>query len=138
MVFLGTMAAWAVAIVITKKAKANTFQINYILGLVFVMLGGVAYPYLEHKSNAWDLFMCVLMTGLPLVFGQWFFIASLTMTKNHGLLNMMNFITIFIGLIVSTLRYHEMPNVISLCGIGLVIFGVWKTVFNKDKVEVKE
>ena len=61
--FLGTMAAWAVASVITKKAKANTFQINYILGLVFVMLGGVAYPYLEHKSNAWDLFMCALMTG---------------------------------------------------------------------------
>ena len=132
LVFLGAMAVWALGIVITKKAQANTFQINFMLGLVFVVLGAMAYPYLDHKSSIKDLAMCLLATGLPLVFGQWFFIASLTMTKNHGVLNMMNFITIFIGLLISTLRYHEKPNIVSMCGIGLVFFGVWKTVFNKE------
>lgn len=132
LVFLGAMAVWAIGIVITKKARANTFQINYMLGLVFVVSGGFVYPYIEAKSKPIDLLMCLFTTGLPLVFGQWFFIASLQMTKNHGVLNMMNFITIFIGLLISMLRYHEMPNFITLCGIGLVFVGVWKTVFNKN------
>lgn len=46
LVFLGVMALWATAIVITKKANANTFQINYILGLALLFCGAMLYPFL--------------------------------------------------------------------------------------------
>lgn len=130
--FLGAMALWAFGIVITKKASANTFQINYILGLSLLFCGACVYPFLQSHSTPLELFISVFTTGLPLVFGQWFFIASLTMTKNTGVLNMMNFLTIFIGFLISLIRYRERPNFITVVGIGLVFLGVWKTVFNKE------
>ena len=33
-IFLLTMFGWAYGIVITKKIKANTFQINYTMNLI--------------------------------------------------------------------------------------------------------
>jgi uncharacterized membrane protein YqjE len=40
------MAMWAIGIVITKWAKCNTFQINFMLGLALTFAGTLVYPYL--------------------------------------------------------------------------------------------
>lgn len=130
-VFLIAMALWAFGIVITKRAKANTFQINLILGWALLFSGSMAYPFLESTATKTELLIAIFVTGLPMVFGQWFYIGSLTMTKHTGILNMMNFFTIFIGYLISIIRYRETPNLIASIGIVFVFIGVWKTVFNK-------
>ncbi len=127
------MFLWGYAIVITKKTGANTFQINYILGLVLLISGGVCYPYVESKATALELVTALFVTGLPLVFGQLLFIGSLTMTKDTGVLNMVNFWSIFVGYLVSIFRYKETPNIPTTIGVVLVFWGVWKTIFSKDK-----
>jgi hypothetical protein len=43
---MGSMVLWAIGIVITKRATANTFQINFILGVYLAFAGALAYPYL--------------------------------------------------------------------------------------------
>lgn len=43
--FIFAILAWAFGVVITKRAQANTFQINYILGLCLLFSGAIAYPY---------------------------------------------------------------------------------------------
>lgn len=37
---------WAYAIVLTRLAKANTFQINFMLGIAFYSIGSLAKPYM--------------------------------------------------------------------------------------------
>lgn len=54
------------------------------------------------------------------------------MTKATGVLNMMNFLSIFIGFLISLIRYREKANLITMVGIVMVFVGVWKTVFNKE------
>lgn len=44
---------------------------------------------------------------------------------------MLNFTAIFIGYLISIFKYHEHPNIVTILGVLLVFFGVWKVVFNK-------
>jgi hypothetical protein len=44
-VFLGAMCCWGLAVVITKKAQSNTFQLNYTLGLNLLFYGALIYPF---------------------------------------------------------------------------------------------
>lgn len=37
---------WAYGVVITRMAKSNTFQINFILGLSFYFIGMLGLPYM--------------------------------------------------------------------------------------------
>lgn len=104
--FLAGVACWALGIVITKRAHSNTFLINYTLGIAFMIYGGLSYPFFENKCTKMDLFISIFALGIPLIIGQWFYIGSLTMTKNTGVLNMMNFVTIIIGYLFSIFRYH--------------------------------
>lgn len=119
--------------VITKRAKANTFQINFILGLALLFSGALAYPYVQSKCETQHLAVGLLTLGLPLVFGQWFYIGALTMTKNTGVLNMTNFSVVFLTYMISIFRYNETPNLFSILGVFLVFFGMWRAVFNKEK-----
>jgi drug/metabolite transporter (DMT)-like permease len=129
--FLASMTIWAVGIVITKWATANTFQNNFVLGLGLTFAGALGYPYLETKASYLELGLSVLFTSIPMIIGQWMFIASLTMTKQTGVLNMFNFSTVIFAYLISVFRYHETPNFITNVGVLFVFFGVWKTVFNK-------
>ena len=76
--------------------------------------------------------MSIFTLGIPLIIGQWFYIGSLTMTKDTGVLNMMNFVTIIVGYALSILRYGETPNLVATIGVCFVFFGVYKTIFNKE------
>lgn len=134
LIFLTIMVFWAYAIVLTKKIKANTFQINYVLGIYLLLAGALAYPYAESKCTKLSLFLSIFFFGIPIVLAQWFFIASLTMTKNTGVLTMLGFTSILIGYIVSIFRYGEQPNFVSLLGVILLIIGMYKTIFNKEIV----
>lgn len=42
---------WAIGVVMTKWAIANTFQINFMLGLGLSFTGAIAYPYVENKAS---------------------------------------------------------------------------------------
>lgn len=104
--FLAIIIVWGFGVVITKKAVANTFQINFNLGFCMLFTGSLAYPYIESKASLSSLFLALFFTALPMILGQWLFIGSLTMTKDTGVLNMMNFWSIFVGYMVSIFRYH--------------------------------
>ena len=131
--FMAGVACWALGIVVTKRAHSNTFLINYTLGFAFIAYGGLSYPFFENKCTKMDLVIGIFTLGIPLIIGQWFYIGSLTMTKNTGVLNIMNFVTIIIGYLFSIFRYHESPNWIATSGVVLVFIGVYKTIFNKDQ-----
>lgn len=130
-VYISVVFLWAFGIVITKRCQANTFQINYMLGIALVVGGGVAYPFTEKTSSVTDLAISLGTLGLTLVFGQWFYIGALTMSKNHGILTMMGFFSIFVGYVISIVRYGETPLFITTLGVCLLFLGMWKTVFNK-------
>jgi hypothetical protein len=49
--FLGAIACWSYGVVITKKTLSNTFQINYILGLAYIIYGAITYPFFESKCT---------------------------------------------------------------------------------------
>jgi len=40
------MAMWGFAIVITKKAEANTFQVGFSLGFFFLFFSSMTYPFI--------------------------------------------------------------------------------------------
>lgn len=44
-IFLIVIILWGFGIVICKKAIANTFQVNYIIGLGLLFCGGLVYPF---------------------------------------------------------------------------------------------
>lgn len=132
-VFLGVVWMWGFGVVTTKKAQANTFQVNFIMGFCMLFSGAMVYPFSESRSSVSVLLFSFLLTAMPLVVSQWLFIGSLTMTKDTGTLNMMNFWSIFVGYLVSIFRYNESPNLITTLGILLVFGGVWLTIFKKTK-----
>lgn len=68
--------------------------------------------------------MSILLTGLPLAVGQWFFIGALRMSKHHGVMNMLNFTAIAYSELVSIFRYHESPNIVVIVGLVFLILGV--------------
>lgn len=133
-VFLGVVMMWGFGVVTTKKAKANTFQINFIMGFCLLFSGALIYPFSDSRSTILVLFLTCILTAIPMVVSQWLFIGSLTMTKDTGTLNMMNFWSIFVGYLVSIFRYNEPPNLITTLGIFLVFGGVWITIFKKTKL----
>ena len=53
-----------------------------------------------------ELFIGLFALGVPLIIGQWFYIGSLTMVKDTGILNMLNVSTIIVGYLISILKYH--------------------------------
>jgi uncharacterized membrane protein len=77
----------------------------------------------------------VAYTGVPLLVVAMLVNCALTMTKQTGVLNMMNFSMVAVSYLISIIRYQETPNFISSIGILLVAFGVWKTLFNKTQNE---
>lgn len=128
------VVGWAYGIVITRMAKANTFQINFILGFVFYFCGCLALPYmgaLGYRSlSAGEILMVTICTGVPCFVVQILVIASLTMTKQTGVLSLMCFSSVFVSFLISIVWYHETPNLICIAGIILVIGGCTQTILN--------
>lgn len=50
-VFITMMMFWAYGATLTKKLKANTFQINFTMGLIILIGGAIIYPFTENKSS---------------------------------------------------------------------------------------
>lgn len=57
------------------------------------------------------------------------------MTKDTGILGLTNFWSIFVVYLVSIFRYKETQDFLTILGGILVFFGVWQTIFNKNKVK---
>ena len=128
------MIAWAYGIVITRVAKANTFQINFMLGFAFYMIAYLIMPYTGylgyHQLSFTENLKIILFTGLPCFIVQILVIASLTMSKQTGVISLMGFSAVFISYLISIFRYNEIPNVVNVIGITLVVGGCTKTVLN--------
>ena len=88
------MIFWAYGVTLTKRIHANTYQINYVMGLIILFTGSVLYPYKISSTStsasssssttnyiSYDkLFMAFLLTGIPITICQAFYIAALTMS----------------------------------------------------------
>lgn len=101
---------WAYASILTRLARANTFQINFVLGFAFYWLGFLCMPWMKGlgytQSSFMEILKVFLFTGVPCFMVQVLIITSLTMTKQTGVLNIMSFAMIFVGYLVSIFRYH--------------------------------
>lgn len=131
--FLLIMIAWAFGIVITKKAEANTFQINFNLGFCFIVSGSIAYPFLKSHTSAYHLIIAFFVSGLPMLLAQTLVNGALTMVRNTGVLNLTNFFSVIVSYFVSFFRYDENTNVFGCFGAFLIFFGVWHTITNQNK-----
>ena len=130
--FMAMMFACAYAIVLTKKIKANTYQINFFMGIVIQFSGVFMYPFTKNNANYTQIILGILLTGIPLSLGQTIYIAALRMSRNAGLVSITGFVTVGISYLISIFRYHEKPNVVTSLGVGLALFGVWRTIFGRS------
>lgn len=64
--------------------------------------------------------------------------AALTMTKESGIVSMISCTSIIIGYLVSVFRYGERPNLFINVGIGLLVLGMYQTLFNINKQQQDE
>lgn len=138
LVYVIVTILWAYAAVLTRLAKANTFQINFMLGLACYFLGVLCLPFmgdLGYKLSSFATNMKIfLYSSIPCFVVQILVITALTMTKQTGVLNITNFTMVFVSYMISIFRYHEKPNLICFVGIVLIILGCTKTIlFTKVK-----
>jgi uncharacterized membrane protein len=83
-----------------------------------------------HQLSFMENLKIILFTGLPCFIVQILVIASLTMSKQTGVISLMGFSAVFISYLISIFRYNEIPNVVNVIGITLVVGGCTKTVLN--------
>lgn len=100
---------WAYGVVITRMSKSNTFQINFILGLAFYFIGIACLPYMPSLGYTpitfTNLLYSILLTGFPCFMVQILAITALTMTKQTGILNIINFTSILVSYLISIFFY---------------------------------
>jgi hypothetical protein len=65
--------------------------------------------------------LAFLLTGIPITFAQTLYIAALRMSDNAGMISMINFFECWCKLC-------DQHRQISLKGVGVVFYGVWKTI----------
>lgn len=131
-VFIIAMAFFAYGAVITKKIKANAFQITLFMALATQWTGGMSYPYTTNTPSSYTkLLVAVFLTGIPLTICYTLYIAALKMTKNTGLVSLVGSSSIVISYFISIFRYNEKPNIVTNIGVVLVLVGLWKTIFAK-------
>ena len=61
------------------------------------------------------------------------YVTGLLITKNMGVVTTFQFTAILMGLVVSTLRYGELINLVSLLGSIAIVVGIIQIVRLKDK-----
>lgn len=105
-IFIITMFFWSYAIVLTKNINANTFQINFIMGLIIMSVGTIAYPFTTNSSTYPTLLLAIILTGVPITIYHTLNIAALRMTKNTGVVSMMAFFSVVISYGISIFRYN--------------------------------
>jgi hypothetical protein len=130
--FVFETVIWSYSVVIIKNIKGmNSSQINYHQGFTVILVSGFFYPFFENKATLEDLVSCLFVNIVPVMIGQMFFIAALTMSKNLGILTMITFMTVVVAYLLSIFRYHETQNTICTVGVLLVVLGLWKALFSK-------
>lgn len=132
-IFIITMVFWAYAAVLTKRIKANSYQITFYLALFTQFTGSVSYPYTVNTSTYENIFKGLIFTGVILTACQTLYIAALRMSRNTGLVSIMGFSSIVMSYFISIFRYNEKPNIVTSIGVVLVMFGLWRTIFAKSK-----
>lgn len=131
-VFFVMMFIWAYGVTLTKKIMANTYQINFIMGLIIQFTGVLSYPYTTNTANFKQIIMAILLTGIPITICQTIYIAALRMSKNTGMVSIMGFISVAVSYFISIFRYREVPNLVTSVGVVLVLFGLWRAIFGKS------
>lgn len=106
-VFVVTMFGWAYGIVLTKRISANTYQINFTMGLIIHLTGALLYPLFTNPTPYPKLLTAVLLTGIPITFTQTIYIAALTMSRNSGMVSMTGFMAVVVSYGISVVRYGE-------------------------------
>lgn len=108
------------------------------MGLTFYFGSALVLPFMKSLDYSFStfiqLFKVIIFTGIPSFIVQILGISSLNMTKQTGMLSMMSFSMVIVSYLISIFRYNETPNLFSTIGILLVIFGVGKTVINKEQL----
>ena len=83
MIILTCFWAWGVLIV-RKIKKISTWEINFNFGYILTIFSGLFYQFGEEgkdfEFNILLFLKCLLFQGLPLAFGQIFFMYALTLT----------------------------------------------------------
>ena len=112
----------------------NAFQVNFHMALFYVLFPPIVYPFVERSPlSLTRLGLGFLYTGLPLALAQSFFIGGLTMSRETGVLSMVTLFGVGVSYLISILRYHEDINMASLLGLILLAFGMYLTIFKKDR-----
>ena len=58
------------------------------------------------------------------------YFAAFILSKNTGILTMLNFAAVIEAYLLSIFRYNESQNEICSMGVVLVVWGVWRTLFS--------
>ena len=110
LIYVFATMLWGYGAILTRLTRANTFQINFMLGFLCYWLGFLCLPSMEglgyRQSSFMGILKVFLFTGVPCFTMQVLIITSLTMTKQTGVLNMMGFGMVFVGYLISIFRYH--------------------------------
>ena len=72
----------------------------------------------------------ILVQGIPMIVVGFFHMKAVQMTKNTGVLTMINFSMVLMGYFLSLFLYDETQNPVSLLGTAAIFFGVLITVCN--------
>ena len=77
------------------------------------------------------MLIALLVSGFPGIIGQLMFIAGITLSKNTGILTMINFSCVIWAYLVSIFRYGESQNILCSFGVVLVVVGISIALFSK-------
>lgn len=81
-------------------------QINFHLGLLFVLTSGLSYPIIQTPKPMSEYPWAFLLCGVPQCIAQQLFIMGLQMVKDTGVATLFLFVSVITGYTYSTLRYH--------------------------------
>lgn len=91
--------------------NTNHLHINFHLGLLFIISGGIFYPLrVVSPVPFYKMLISVFTTGLLMAVAQMLMVPALRLNKNTGALNSCQFISVIMGYLISYFRYGEIPN----------------------------
>jgi hypothetical protein len=101
------MFIWAYALLRVRTFyKSSHIEVNFHLGLLFVMSSGILYPLrVENPVAPYKLLIAFFATGIMLGFSQLLFVAGLGLNKKTGSLIILTCISVIVGYALSFFRY---------------------------------
>jgi drug/metabolite transporter (DMT)-like permease len=125
----------AYALCITKQMRnVNGLQLSFYVGFILLFECGLLYPsYVSERTSISDMLWSVVFCAIPQNIVQILFLSALVLSKNTGITNLMGFLSIAVSYFVSLVRYNERLNKICLVGVGLICYGIVKTLRNREE-----